>query len=256
MDGKHIDKLQLAKFEADEMERRRQRRTVALKTLAFMAFWAAAVFAFWLGYTGKVADAEPAPTFEEVKAAVDEHVTKPTAYLMERHAKERNEMRRVKHEHDLAQLLAERKAAEVAKQATEADEEIAAEATESQPEAVYEPEPVAYAETYVEPVYAAYTPSDTPDAGNVDLRSAGVVYQDGTRFTWYSEKVLPGGGLTELNNNGRTVDERGFVVDGDGYIAVASSDVARGEVVSTPYGEGKVYDTGCASGTVDLYTSW
>ena len=112
-------------------------------------------------------------------------------------------------------------------------------------------EPIYYEPEYVEPVY-----EDTPNASDVDLRSAGVVYEDGTKYTWYSENVLPGGGLTELNNNGRTVDDQGFVVDGDGYIAVASSDYEIGTVVDTPYGQGKVYDSGCASGTIDIYTSW
>ena len=97
---------------------------------------------------------------------------------------------------------------------------------------------------------------ETVNAADVDLRSAGVVYQDGTRFTWYSENVLPGGGLTELNANGRTVDEQGFVVDSEGYIAVASGSHEIGETVSTPYGEGKVYDYCETPGTVDIYTSW
>lgn len=91
------------------------------------------------------------------------------------------------------------------------------------------------------------------DASN--FKSAGVVYQNGVRYTWYSQNVLPGGGLTELNNNGRHV-ENGFVKDGDGYIAVASSDHPKGTVVDTPYGQGKVYDSGCASGTIDIYTNY
>ena len=83
----------------------------------------------------------------------------------------------------------------------------------------------------------------------------GVVEQDGTRYTWYSQNVLPGGGLNELNANGRHV-EGGYVMDGDGYIAVASSDYEKGTVIDTPFGAAKVYDTGCASGTVDVYTNF
>ena len=95
---------------------------------------------------------------------------------------------------------------------------------------------------------------DNPYSGN--FKSDGVVYSDGTRYTWYSQNVLPGGGLTELNNNGRHVDDNGFVCDGDGYIAVASNDYAQGTVVDTPFGKGKVYDSGCDSGTIDIYTNY
>lgn len=89
-----------------------------------------------------------------------------------------------------------------------------------------------------------------------DLKTMGVVQDEGVRYTWYSERVLPGGGLYELNSNGRTVDENGYVVDGDGYISVASSDHPIGTVLDTPFGEAKVYDTGCDSGTIDIYTNW
>lgn len=90
-----------------------------------------------------------------------------------------------------------------------------------------------------------------------DFQSAGVVYgEDGTRYTWYSQNILPGGGLDELNANGRHVDESGYIRDGDGYIAVASSDHDMGTVLDTPFGKAKVYDTGCSSGTVDVYTDF
>ena len=45
-------------------------------------------------------------------------------------------------------------------------------------------------------------------------------------------------------------------MDGDDNIVLASSDLAYGTEVSTPYGNGKVYDSGCASGTLDVYTNW
>ena len=83
------------------------------------------------------------------------------------------------------------------------------------------------------------------------------VVEDGEHFyTWYSERVLPGGGLTELNENGRHT-EGGFVKDGDGYIAVASCDYEKGTVLETPFGAAKVYDTGYLQpGQVDVYTSF
>ncbi len=89
-----------------------------------------------------------------------------------------------------------------------------------------------------------------------DFQSRGVIYADGIKYTWYSQNVLPGNGLTELNNNGRTVNERGFVVDGDGYVAIASSDYEQGTVLDTPFGPAKVYDSGCDSGVIDIYTDF
>lgn len=90
-------------------------------------------------------------------------------------------------------------------------------------------------------------------SSNPLTRSKGVVYYNGHRETWYSQKVLPGGGL---KIPGRHVDSRGLVCDGDGYICVASSDLAKGTIVETSLGTGKVYDSGCASGTIDIYTDW
>ena len=87
-------------------------------------------------------------------------------------------------------------------------------------------------------------------SSNPLTRSKGVVYYNGHRETWYSQKVLPGGGL---KIPGRHVDSRGLVCDGDGYICVASSDLAKGTIVETSLGTGKVYDSGCASGTIDIY---
>lgn len=88
--------------------------------------------------------------------------------------------------------------------------------------------------------------------GSVDLRSAGVVNSNGYRFTWYSQRVLPGGGL---NIPGRHVDSRGFVCDGDGYI-VAATGMGHGTTGSSPWGTWKSYDTGVSGNTVDLYCNW
>lgn len=83
--------------------------------------------------------------------------------------------------------------------------------------------------------------------------SKGVVYYNGHRETYYSQKVLPGGGLSIP---GRHVAEDGTIRDSDGYICVASSDLPWGSIVETSLGTAKVYDCGCASGTVDIYTDW
>lgn len=84
-------------------------------------------------------------------------------------------------------------------------------------------------------------------------RSGGVNYFKGRRETWYSQRVLPGGGL---RIPGRHVAADGTIRDADGYICVAASDLPYGSLVETSLGMGKVYDTGCAAGTTDIYTNW
>lgn len=83
------------------------------------------------------------------------------------------------------------------------------------------------------------------------MKSRGVVYYNGWKFTYYSQQVLPGNGL---KIPGRHV-ANGAVCDIDGYICVASSTLAKGTVVSTPVGPGKVYDSGCAANVIDIYTA-
>lgn len=118
-----------------------------------------------------------------------------------------------------------------------------------------------YQEWYESGVTAYYSPSNDAFSAEDGVTAAefqwrGIV-EDGEHFyTWYSERVLPGYGLTELNENGRWSDGE-FVRDGDGYIAVASCDHEKGEVIETPWGAAKVYDTGyLAPGQIDVYTSF
>lgn len=94
---------------------------------------------------------------------------------------------------------------------------------------------------------------DYPSGSGVLTPEKGVNYFNGHRETYYSQKVLPGYGL---NIPGRHVASDGTIRDKDGYICVASSDYPKGTVVETSLGPGKVYDTGCASGTIDIYTDW
>lgn len=86
-------------------------------------------------------------------------------------------------------------------------------------------------------------------------KSRGAIFYNGHRETYYSEKVLPG---TGLNIPGRHVAEDGTIRDADGYICVAAdpSYMARGSVLITSLGPAKVYDSGCAYGTIDIYVSW
>ena len=89
-----------------------------------------------------------------------------------------------------------------------------------------------------------------------DFKFSGV-HQDssGYSYTYYSENVLPGGGL---NIPGRHVGDEGYVMDGDNNLCVASSDLPYGTVVKVPFGTGTavVYDSGCSSGVLDVYVSW
>lgn len=86
------------------------------------------------------------------------------------------------------------------------------------------------------------------------LKFRGVVYYNGWRLTYYSQSVLPGGGL---DIPGRHVED-GFVCDSDGRISVACSTLPKGTIVKLPFvnhTEGVVRDSGCAAGTLDIYTS-
>ncbi len=83
----------------------------------------------------------------------------------------------------------------------------------------------------------------------------GEVYENGWRYTWYSQKVLPGGGLYIP---GRHVDDEGYVVDNEGRLVAASEDIPYGTEIQVPFGSGTavVRDCGCPSGTIDIYVSW
>ena len=86
------------------------------------------------------------------------------------------------------------------------------------------------------------------------FKKLGVVFWNNYRWTWYSERVLPGGGL---NIPGRYKDEKGYICDKDGYICLASNDLKKGTLVPTPFGKGgKIYDCGCDNGTLDVYVGW
>lgn len=86
------------------------------------------------------------------------------------------------------------------------------------------------------------------------FRSRGVLHWGSYKWTWYSEKVLSGGGL---NIPGRHADNNGYICDGNNYICLASSTLPKGTIVNTPLGkQGKVYDSGCAAGVIDVYVNW
>ena len=87
------------------------------------------------------------------------------------------------------------------------------------------------------------------------FRFRGVVHWQKKKYTWYSQRILPGYGL---KIPGRHVDKQGFVCDENDYIVLGSNTRNRGKIVPTPFGKfGKVYDAGYV-GTYwyDCYTNF
>ena len=90
------------------------------------------------------------------------------------------------------------------------------------------------------------------DANN--FKNAGVIFENGYKYTWYSTNEGSAGYVPGIP--GRYTDPSGIIRDGNDYIVVASSTHNKGTVVPTPFGEGKVYDTGCALNVIDIYTNF
>ncbi|KPG68551.1 LysM peptidoglycan-binding domain-containing protein [Enterococcus sp. RIT-PI-f] len=98
------------------------------------------------------------------------------------------------------------------------------------------------------------TQSSTPGAGSGVLNPVdGINYYNGVRESYYSQKVLPGGGLSIP---GRHVASDGTIRDTDGYIVVASDNQAKGSTGQSSLGAYKVYDTGVGHSGIDVYTNW
>lgn len=88
----------------------------------------------------------------------------------------------------------------------------------------------------------------------VDFQNLGIINWGGWSWTFYSQQVLPGEGLTIP---GRYVDYNGYVCDENDYICLASSSLDKGTIVDTPFGKmGKVYDCGCLNYILDVYVDW
>lgn len=93
------------------------------------------------------------------------------------------------------------------------------------------------------------------NSGTRLTRSKGAQYFNGHKETYYSQRVLPGNSLAIP---GRHVADDGTVRDGDGFICVAADPgfMSKGSILITSLGPAKVYDTGCAYGTIDIYVNW
>lgn len=83
------------------------------------------------------------------------------------------------------------------------------------------------------------------------FKSAGVIYANGYRYTYYSSRVL-----YHYRTGEWIAGADGLYRDYDGYVIVASSAHSQGTILPTPFGDGKVYDSGCAIGTIDVYVNW
>lgn len=143
--------------------------------------------------------------------------------------------------------IAKEKAEEEAKAKKAEEERIAKEKAEKEAKAQAEAVEQAQAQQ-------TYSGSSASNSGvKISLSQFmfdGVVYSGGYKFTYYSQSVLPGGGLSIP---GRHVNADGFVSDGDGYIVLAGS-APLGTVYDTPFGyKGKIYDRGTYGNHLDVY---
>ena len=152
-----------------------------------------------------------------------------------------------------------------------ADDDLARMASEVEPTPFVVEEEIVPEETYYTPqveetsYYApqtttySYTPPanpaptyNAPSSGSGNFQADGVWYDENYRYTWYSSNAAYHYRTPEW-----TAGSDGIYRDSEGYVVVASSDYAQGTVITdTPFGAAKVYDTGCASGTLDMYTNY
>ena len=163
---------------------------------------------------------------EEAKAAQEE---------ADRIAAEKAEAERLAAE----QAAAEQAAAELAAQ--QAEQQKIAEENNVQ-------ENYASNEEVVQDNGAAAVTSAQTSSSYEEFMVAGVINSGGYKYTYYSQSVLPGGGL---NIPGRHVSG-GFVRDGNGYIVLAN-DAPKGTIIETPFGTGMVYDRGTSGNHIDVY---
>ena len=116
---------------------------------------------------------------------------------------------------------------------------------ERQAAEVVEASTIAYNNTQSQANYSSSGGKLTP--------SGGVFHGPSGKETYYSQRVLPGGGL---NIPGRHVVADGTIRDADGYVVIASDVLPKGSITETSLGTGKVYDTGVGHAGVDIYTNW
>lgn len=186
-------------------------------------------------YTNSVSDAETKHQLTAIVQSAHNSNNKAKAFL----------------EYDLKQE-AERLAAEKAERerlaAEKAEQErLAAEKAEQERLAAEKAEQERLASEKAE---VATAQTSTMEYTLSQFMSIGRLNWGGYQYTYYSQSVLPGLGLSIP---GRHVNENGYVSDGDGYIVLAN-DAPIGTVFPTPFGApGKVYDRGTSGNHLDVY---
>lgn len=87
---------------------------------------------------------------------------------------------------------------------------------------------------------------------NGDFKSQGIINQNGYRYSYYSSNVL-----RHYRTDEWIAGDDGIYRDSDGYVVAASDAHPQGSTVDTPFGKGKVYDTGVGrNDTIDIYTNY
>ena len=177
----------------------------------------------------------------EAKKAAEEKKAEEEKKAAEEAAKKAEEEAKKKAAEEAAAKKAEeeKKAAEEAKNAAEEARRAAEQAKKAEEFSPEDSTSYAAVQTSTERLYNLS-----------DFMFSGVVYWSGYKFTYYSQSVLPGGGLLIP---GRHVNADGYVSDGDGYIVLAGS-APMGTVYDTPFGyKGKIYDRGTYGNHLDVY---
>lgn len=85
------------------------------------------------------------------------------------------------------------------------------------------------------------------------LEVQGIIFWEGFKFSYYSERILPGPGL---NIPGRHTSQ-GFVRDENEYLVLASNIYPMGTILATPFGASGVvrdYCPECSPNQLDVYT--
>ena len=180
---------------------------------------------------------------EKAKKEAEEKAEEKAKKEAEEKAKKEAEEKAKKEAEEKAKKEAEEKAkkesAEKAKKEAEERARKAAEQSQASSQSDDSEEVVSYPERSTEKLYDLQT-----------FMFSGVINWQGLKFTYYSQSVLPGGGL---QIPGRHVNKDGYVSDGDGYIVLAGS-APKGTVYDTPFGyQGKIYDRGTVGNHLDVY---
>lgn len=88
----------------------------------------------------------------------------------------------------------------------------------------------------------------------VTIKTSTKTFRKTVKFKWYSSRVL-----YHYQTSTLYVDKYGFYRGKkDRLLRCACSPklAKKGSIIYTPWGRAKVFDTGCAYGTIDMYVRW